>query len=161
MYIRCEHTPPNSMVRLTTVKVVRAHFEVKYENMPPNCFNFPTPCAMLMKIDVDSSSTAFLHAPLIVDSRVDAVFWANAMLVFVMVEFAVVCCPVASAMILPPFMILPAMPSMASGMWNSPTPNDPALCASLGSTRNKSCMEGITEELFAVSILLRDYCRYP
>lgn len=126
--------------QLTTVKVVKAHLDVKYEKIPPNCFNFPIPCATLIINDELSSSAALLHASV----NVAAVLCTNAALVFVMVELAVVAWAVASAMTLPPLKILPAMLSMNSG----------ALCARRGKASRRSIAEGSRDELFVVSMLL-------
>lgn len=92
---------------------------------------------MLINNDELSSSAAVLHASLNVDSRLEAVLCTKALLVFVIVEFAVAECPaVASAMTLPPLKMLPATLCMNSG----------ARCARRGKTISRSIAEGSREE---------------
>lgn len=134
---------------LTAVNVANAHLDVKYENTPPKFFSLARPCTIIPKTDEDAvSSPTSLKASLSAASTAIAVLWAKWLLVFVIVEFAV--CPVASAIMLPPLNIFPAMLSIASGMWKRA--NDPALCASRGTTKSKSMAAEGMREVFEAAV---------
>lgn len=121
----------------TTVKVVNAHLDVRYENIPPKFFNLPIAWATPMNsVEETSSLVVSFQTSFRVGSRMAAVLFASKALVLVIVEFAVTWALVAAAIALPLWNKRPAIESIASG--TRTRANDPARCASRGTVRRKS-----------------------
>lgn len=143
---------------LTTVNVVHAQREVKYEKIPPKSFNLAMPCVKPMKKDEDSVSTD--PPPMFsfnVALKAAAVLWTKTLLVLVMVELARVWDDlVASAIALPPLSILPAILSTVSG--TRINANEPARRARRGNTSSRSMADGSMELFDMIAVLARVRC---
>jgi hypothetical protein len=113
---------------LTTTKVISAHFEITYAPRLVNDLRLA-----MENTDVDGSGVFTASAAAIVDEA----FRPSRVAVEFAVEMLLGPDSVASAITLPGMRILPRKPSIWSGRyWMA---NEPALCASRGTTRSKSC----------------------